>query len=95
MKPYIFSLHHALVLQENWTKLLLWTWMVLWTVPKLFFGLPHPNLSYLDILWQPGVNFINVLLAAFTHVDPKSVKGYQWLDWIFMLSGSGHAKAAC
>jgi len=32
-----------------------------------------------------GVNFINVLGAAFAPVDPKSVKRYWQLDWILML----------
>ncbi len=31
----------------------------------------------------PGVNFIKVLQAAFTRTDPKSVKRYWWLNWIF------------
>ncbi len=35
----------------------------------------------------PGVNFINVLRAAFAPVDPKSVKIYWLLDWIIMLLG--------
>jgi hypothetical protein len=26
------------------------------------------------ILWPPGVNFINVLHSAFTHVDPECAK---------------------
>jgi len=43
--------------------------------------------------WQPGVNFINVLRAAFAHVDPKSVKRYWGFDWILTLLGSTHVKA--
>jgi hypothetical protein len=37
-----------------------------------------------------GVNFINVLRAAFAHADPKSAKRLK----IFALSGSACAKAA-
>jgi len=36
----------------------------------------------------PGLNFINVLLTAFTLVDPKSVKRYWQLDWVLMLWGT-------
>jgi len=42
---------------------------------------------------SPGVNFINVLRAAFAPVDPKSVKWYWQLDWILTLLGSTGAKA--
>jgi len=41
-----------------------------------------------------GVNFINILRAAFTCADPKSIKWYRQLDWVLMLSGSAHVKAA-
>ncbi len=41
----------------------------------------------------PGVNFINILRAAFGHVDPKSVKRYWGFDWILTLSGSTCVKA--
>ncbi len=40
-----------------------------------------------------GVNFINVLPAAFEHVDPKSVKRYWGFDWILTLLGSTSVKA--
>jgi len=40
-----------------------------------------------------GDNFINVLWAAFAHVDPKSIKRYWGFDWILTLSGSTHVKA--
>jgi len=41
-----------------------------------------------------GVNFINVLHAAFAPVDPKSVKRYWQLDWILMFLGATGIKAA-
>jgi len=41
----------------------------------------------------PGVNFINILQAAFAPVDPKSVKRYWQLDWIIMLLGATGVKA--
>jgi len=42
----------------------------------------------------PGVNFINVLRAAFVPVDSKSVKRYWQLDWILTLLGATGVKAA-
>jgi len=33
---------------------------------------------------QPGVNFINILRAAFTLVGPKSIKWHCWLDCLFL-----------
>ncbi len=41
-----------------------------------------------------GVNFINVLWAAFAPVDPKSVKRYWQLDWTLTLLGATCTKAA-
>jgi len=42
----------------------------------------------------PGINFINVLRAAFAPpVDPKSVKRYWQLDWILTLLGVTGVKA--
>jgi hypothetical protein len=45
-------------------------------------------------LTTAGVNFINVLWAAFTSEDSKSTKRYRWLDWILMLLGSALIKAS-
>jgi len=42
----------------------------------------------------PGVNFINILLAAFIRADFKSTKWHWWLDYLFGLWGSVHVKAA-
>jgi len=42
----------------------------------------------------PGVNFINVLLAAFTHTDLKSAKKTVKLSVSFMLLESVPTKAA-
>jgi len=41
-----------------------------------------------------GVNFINVLLAAFACADPESTKKTDNLTVLFGLSGSARAKAA-
>jgi len=41
----------------------------------------------------PGVNFINVLLAAFTRADPESVKFQLSHQYHFMLLGSARVKA--
>ena len=43
----------------------------------------------------PGVNFTNVLLAAFTNADPKSAIKLLNLTIFFALLGSSHVKAAC
>jgi len=43
----------------------------------------------------PGVNFINVLRAAFTCADPESVKILYNFTVFFMLLGLTCAKAAC
>ena len=44
---------------------------------------------------RPGVNFTNILRAAFKLVDPESVK-YSLSRWyFFMLLGSAYAKAEC
>ncbi len=43
----------------------------------------------------PGLNFINVLRTAFTPVVPKSVKIQLSHKYLFTLSGSTGAKAAC
>ncbi len=36
---------------------------------------------------RQGVNFINILRAAFAPVDPESVKRYLWLNCIFYAFG--------
>jgi len=41
----------------------------------------------------PGVNFTNIIWAAFTHADPQSAKKTVKLSVFFALSGSAHAKA--
>jgi len=47
-------------------------------------------------MWKmsPGVIFINVLQAAFTHADPESGKKTVKFSVFFTLSGSEHEKAA-
>ena len=44
---------------------------------------------------RPGVNFINVLWAAFMLKDPKSANHLLDLTVFFALLGSAHVKAAC
>jgi len=45
---------------------------------------------------SPGVNFTNILRAAFAHADPKSTKRQSSShQCIFVLLGSLHAKVAC
>ncbi len=41
----------------------------------------------------PGLNFINVLHTAFTHVDPESVRIQSNPQYLFTLLGSTGAKA--
>jgi hypothetical protein len=45
-----------------------------------------------EILFR-GVNFTNVLRAAFMHVGPKSTKIQSSYQTFFALLGSGHIKA--
>jgi len=45
--------------------------------------------------WMTGVNFINILHAAFAPIDPKSVKRYWRLDLILTLLGAMCVKAPC
>jgi len=42
-----------------------------------------------------GVNFINILQAAFWHLDPKNAKKTDNLTGFFTLLGSASVKAAC
>ncbi len=42
----------------------------------------------------PGLNFINVLLTAFMHAEPKSAKWYWWLNCIFYAFGIYECKNA-
>jgi len=42
-----------------------------------------------------GVNFINILLAAFTGADPKSAYKYSQAINLFALLGSARVKALC
>jgi len=44
---------------------------------------------------QPGVNFTNIIRAAFPRADPKSAKNNVKLSVFFVLLGSAHIKAAC
>jgi len=66
------------------------------------YNLPHqPNLSKLNVLTKypspAGVNFTNILRAAFTLVDhkTKSKKIQLSHQYLFTLSGSRGTKAAC
>ena len=45
-------------------------------------------------LYPPGVNFTNILRAAFTLADPKSAKRQVMLRSFFALLGSASIKAA-
>jgi len=45
-------------------------------------------------LWLSGVNFKNVLQAAFAHTDPESTKKTGNLTVFFTLLGSEQVKAA-
>ena len=57
-------------------------------------------LAYVRICLKPeaaaaaGVDFTNVLQAAFTHADPKSAKKLLYLTVFFALLGSVQVKAA-
>ncbi len=45
-------------------------------------------------LWKAGVNFINILQAAFMKIDPKSAKNSVKLSVFFALLGSASINAA-
>jgi hypothetical protein len=49
--------------------------------------------SCYDFRLISGVNFTNILQAAFALVDPKSVKKIENLTVVFMPLGSAHVKA--
>ena len=51
-----------------------------------------PNIAWRQFM-APGVNFINVLLAAFTHEDPERAKKQLNLTVFFALLGSARVKA--
>ncbi len=46
------------------------------------------------MILSPGVNFTNILQAAFTYEDPKSAKKHRQLDCLFALLESALIKAA-
>ncbi len=50
------------------------------------------NELFCQRIMTTGLNFINVLCTAFTHVDPKSIKRYWQLDWVLMLWGATGVK---
>jgi hypothetical protein len=53
-----------------------------------------PNYIWVSVVFGPyGVYLINVLRAAFFHIDPKSEKKTGILSVFFVLLGSAHAKA--
>jgi len=55
----------------------------------------HLTFSVTLSLCCPGVNFFNILRAAFVRADPESVKKTVKLSVLFTLSGYACAKAAC
>jgi len=58
----------------------------------LFFASWHLSGEFTTSPW-PSVDFINVLQAAFAHVDSKSIKRCWGFYWILTLSGSTCVKA--
>ncbi len=81
-------------------RVTLWTLLKCYNKQRLttycYQGFSITKSQYLaqDFHYFPGVNFINVLLAAFAPVDPKSVKRYWQLDWIFTILRATGVKAA-
>ena len=55
---------------------------------------PHKIWSISIFLCRPGVNFTNILQAAFMHADPKSAIKLLNLTVFFALLGSARIKAA-
>ena len=61
---------------------------------KLLPGAIRPPLPRMHCVLSAGVNFTNVLRAAFTRADPKSAKKLLNLTVFFALLGSLRGKAA-
>ncbi len=49
---------------------------------------------FVHLIHESGIDFTDVLLAAFTHADPKSTKGQSSHQSPFGLQGSELEKAA-
>ncbi len=64
------------------------------SVSYLFHISRRYKISAFSALFQPGVNFIKVLRAAFARADPKSAKKTVKLSVFFALLGSAHIKAS-
>jgi len=45
------------------------------------------DLVLIDRVTRTGVDFTNVLQAAFTHTDPKSAKSHWWFECLFYAFG--------
>ncbi len=67
-----------------------WSWRIHKVKTKRFLGLERSNGTR-----RTGVNFINILRAAFMHADPESVKKIDNLTVFFTLLGSARVKVVC
>ncbi len=65
-----------------------------WYKFEIFIFLNYLDNFFLINAWpSQGINFINVLLTAFTRPDPESVKRYWWLYCIFYTFGIYECKS--
>ncbi len=51
------------------------------------------NVNFVEVFCHQGVNFINILQAAFMRQDPKSVKIQSSYQYLFALLGSAPVEA--
>jgi hypothetical protein len=58
-----------------------------------YFSLKITIFQTFKVKLTTGVNFTNILPAAFALADPKSTKWHWWLDCLFLLLGSLFVKA--
>jgi len=71
-----------LFLSLSSTKSSTWRVKKCWKTWECKYGRPAGKAGHAN--GPPGLNFINVLLTAFTLAEPKSVKRYWWLTCIFL-----------
>jgi len=60
---------------------------------RLESGVESTGFTFVCMLCHPGVDFTNILLAAFSREDPKSAKRQSNHQCLFALFGSWHKKS--
>ncbi len=78
-------------LAATWVPWLLCQCLDFW--PNIAVG--NGSFTFSELSASSGVNFINILFIAYWRADPKSVKIQSSCQYLFVLLGSVHLKAAC